>query len=236
MSCICQYFAPVSDSGVDQVEAFPLATDEEGPSPENTNKEADQETAERTVSASDLADCRAENWLLKKKLADYEITIENLEQLVSIIVDKQHRILSEMFQLSKENRELQTECDLQREYHSMERNALMKQLHDVQTLSRNRSLELGRAALEEGAKVHVEAAKESSASEEEGSTGGEEEEEEEEEDTDDDRESVYDSYEDEASAPSSRSSSTGSESSDTDSEADRSLASDSERESDSDSD
>ncbi|XP_017146059.2 zinc finger CCHC domain-containing protein 10 [Drosophila miranda] len=235
MSCICQYFAPVSDSGVDQVEAFPLATDEESPSPENTNKEADQETAERTVSASDLVDCRAENWLLKKKLADYEVTIENLEQLVSIIVDKQHRILSEMFQLSKENRELQTECDLQREYHSMERNALMKQLHDVQTLSRNRNLELGRAALEEGAKVHAEAAKESSASEEECSTG----EEEEEEDTDDERESVYDSYEDEASAPNSRSSSplsTGSESGDTDSEADRSLASDSERESDSDSD
>ncbi|XP_033246793.1 glutamic acid-rich protein-like [Drosophila miranda] len=227
MSCICQYFAPVSDSGVDQVEDLPLATDEESPSPENTNKEADQETAERTVSASDLANCRAENWLLKKKLADYEVTIENLEQLVSTIVEKQHRILSKMFQLSKENRELQTECDLQREYHSMERNALMKQLHDVQTLSRNRSLELGRAALEEGAKDHAEAAKESSDSEEEGSTGEEEEEEEEEEeDTDDERESVCD--EDEASAPNS----TGSESGDTDSEADRSLASDNERKSD----
>ncbi|KAH8346367.1 hypothetical protein KR084_008088, partial [Drosophila pseudotakahashii] len=91
------------------------------------------------VSASDLADCRAENWVLKKKLLEYEVTIENLEQLVTTIVEKQHQILSEMFYLRKENRELQSECHLQREYHSMERNALMRELHDARSLSRSRS-------------------------------------------------------------------------------------------------
>lgn len=94
------------------------------------------------ISASDLADCRAENWLLKKKLAEYEVTIENLEQLVSTIVEKQHQILSEMFHLRKENRELQSECHMQREYHSMERNALMRELHDLRTVPRNRRLAL----------------------------------------------------------------------------------------------
>lgn len=90
------------------------------------------------MSASDLADCRAENWLLRKKLGEYEATIENLEQLVSTLVEKQHQILSEMFNLRTENNELQSECHLQREYHSMERNALVKQLHDARTLYQTR--------------------------------------------------------------------------------------------------
>ncbi|XP_022233297.1 uncharacterized protein LOC111081522 [Drosophila obscura] len=251
MSCICQYYAPGLDSNMDQV-AFPLATDEETPS-ENIIQDAEKESSEMTVSASDLADCRAENWLLKKKLMDYEVTIENLEQLVNIIVDKQHRILSEMFQLSKENRELQTECHLQREYHSMERNALMKQLHDVQTLSRNRSMELGSGSIEkhtndrpEGlveAEIDTCIGEESSGTEEEFST----EEMVDQDETDDEHETAieYDSYEDQdsdaddedydalsatsspkTSAPTSRSSSpssTGSESGDSDAEAAKCL-------------
>ncbi|KAH8290560.1 hypothetical protein KR054_003978, partial [Drosophila jambulina] len=90
------------------------------------------------VSASDLVDCRSENWLLRKKLRECEVTIENLEQLVSTLVEKQHQILSDMFILRTENHELQSECHLQREYHSMERNALLKQLNDAQALYQNR--------------------------------------------------------------------------------------------------
>lgn len=90
------------------------------------------------MCVSELVSCRSENWLLKKKLRDYEVTIENLEQLMTTIMSKQHKILGEMSQLRKRNRELQIECNLQREYHSMERNALVKELHDVKTLSRER--------------------------------------------------------------------------------------------------
>lgn len=57
---------------------------------------------------------------------------------MTTIMTKQHKILGEMYQLRKRNRELQIECDLQREYHSMERNALVKELHDVKTFSRDR--------------------------------------------------------------------------------------------------
>ncbi|KAH8283443.1 hypothetical protein KR018_002112, partial [Drosophila ironensis] len=94
------------------------------------------------VSASDLADCRAANWILKKKLREYEVTIENLEHLVTTLVDKQHQILSEMFNLRIENQNLQSEFQLQREYHLLERNTLMKELHDSRTMRRDLSLSL----------------------------------------------------------------------------------------------
>lgn len=61
---------------------------------------------------------------------------------MTTIMGKQHKILGEMSQLRKRNRELQIECNLQREYHSMERNALVKELHDVKTLSRERLFEM----------------------------------------------------------------------------------------------
>lgn len=107
-----------------------------------SSREAVTDDAKISVCVSELVSCRAENWLLKKKLHDYEVTIENLEQLMSTIMGKQHKILGEMSQLRKRNRELQIECNLQREYHSMERNALVKELHDVKTLSRERLFEM----------------------------------------------------------------------------------------------
>ncbi|XP_017051563.1 uncharacterized protein LOC108095136 [Drosophila ficusphila] len=140
MSCICQFHTPDEETPV----PAPLDTTDDAPLPTSSTNDAAKEPQESNafktaVSASALADCRSENWLLKKKLREYEVTIENLEQLVTTIVEKQHQILSEMFYLRKENQELQTECHLQREYHSMERNALMRELHDAQTLCRSRS-------------------------------------------------------------------------------------------------
>ncbi|XP_017010364.2 uncharacterized protein [Drosophila takahashii] len=147
MSCICQFHTPDEQIPKDLV-TVPLATGDDIPQLPGPTNEVDKESLvplsyDNGVSASDLSDCRAENWLLKKKLLEYEVTIENLEQLVTTIVEKQHQILSEMFYLRKENRELQSECHLQREYHSMERNALMRELHDARSLSRSRSFLLG---------------------------------------------------------------------------------------------
>ncbi|XP_016946735.1 uncharacterized protein LOC108022365 [Drosophila biarmipes] len=147
MSCICQFYSPGEEVPGDLATVSLPTTDDipSGPSPENKvdNESSEGKPSETGVSASDLADCRAENWLLKKKLLEDEVTIANLEQLVTTIVEKQHQILSEMFYLRKENRELQSECHLQREYHSMERNALMRELHDARSLSRGRSFLLG---------------------------------------------------------------------------------------------
>ncbi|XP_017104569.2 uncharacterized protein [Drosophila bipectinata] len=52
----------------------------------------------------ELARCRAENWQLKKKLIEYEVTIKNLEKLVATIASKQHQILNEVVELRKESR------------------------------------------------------------------------------------------------------------------------------------
>lgn len=90
-----------------------------------------------SVCVSELADCRAENWLLKKKLEEHVLTIQNLEHLMTTIMDKQHKMLADVFQLRQRNQELQTECNLQREYHTMERNALMKELCNAKSLNRD---------------------------------------------------------------------------------------------------
>ncbi|XP_039482055.1 uncharacterized protein LOC120445611 [Drosophila santomea] len=143
MSCICQ-FHDLGDIASRDLVAFPLPASDDMTVFNEVDKESSEHNASKVrFSASDLSDCRAENWLHKKKLREYEVTIENLEQLVTTIVEKQHQILSEMFYLRKENRELQSECHLQREYHSMERNALMRDLHDAQILCRSRNLGMG---------------------------------------------------------------------------------------------
>ncbi|XP_052843703.1 uncharacterized protein LOC128256976 isoform X1 [Drosophila gunungcola] len=147
MSCICQFYTPSQDIPRN-LETVPMPTINDFSVRESPKDNASKESLEtnapdNALSTSDLADCRSQNWLLKKKLLECEITIQNLEQLVTTVVEKQHQILSEMFHLRKENRELQSECHLQREYHSMERNALMRELHVAQTLGRSRNFLLG---------------------------------------------------------------------------------------------
>ncbi|XP_030371696.1 uncharacterized protein LOC115621983 isoform X2 [Scaptodrosophila lebanonensis] len=131
MSCICQYYAPALNS---RSQILPTADEETEENVVDITNASESDDTKIAVCASELASCRAENWLLKKKLHDYEITIENLEQLVATVVDKQHHILGEMFELRQKNQELDTECRLQREYHLVERNALLQQLQEAKTL------------------------------------------------------------------------------------------------------
>ncbi|XP_060654360.1 uncharacterized protein LOC132789994 [Drosophila nasuta] len=154
MSCICQYIVNSSPpiNGIDLLASVALPESAEtgvagatsSMSPEDTNlntsKEAVTDDKKISVCISDLAACRSENWLLKKKLLEYEVTIENLEQLMTTIVNKQHQVLSDMFQLRKRNHELQIECNLQREFNSVERNVLMKELHELKTRSQTQTM------------------------------------------------------------------------------------------------
>ncbi|KAH8403936.1 hypothetical protein KR215_006778 [Drosophila sulfurigaster] len=154
MSCICQYIVNSSPpiNGIDLLASVALPESAEtgvasatsSMSSEDTNlntsKEAVTDDKKISVCISDLAACRSENWLLKKKLREYEVTIENLEQLMTTIVNKQHQVLSDMFQLRKRNHELQIECNLQREFNSVERNALMKELHELKTRSQTQTM------------------------------------------------------------------------------------------------
>ncbi|KAH8298527.1 hypothetical protein KR044_009528 [Drosophila immigrans] len=154
MSCICQYIVSSSSplNGIDLLASvsLPSGNVETGAASAtasvtqdetfvNAAKEAVTDDKKISVCISDLAACRSENWLLKKKMREYEVTIENLEQLMTTIVNKQHQVLSDMFQLRKRNHELQIECNLQREFHSVERNALMQELHELKTRSQMQS-------------------------------------------------------------------------------------------------
>ncbi|EDW60159.2 uncharacterized protein [Drosophila virilis] len=140
MSCICQYIISSSSStnGGGEPIAFPLsnandnsaaAIGQEGPC--DASMEPVSDDTKIAVCVSELADFRSENWLLKKKLEEHEVTIQNLEHLMTTIMNKQHKMLAEVLQLRKRNQELQNECNLQREYHAMERNALIKEIYDL---------------------------------------------------------------------------------------------------------
>ncbi|KAM8712237.1 hypothetical protein ACLKA7_012713 [Drosophila subpalustris] len=149
MSCICQYVVNSSSvpNSTELRVSFNVSTASETEtqvpaasrnlSSTETAKEAVTDDTKISVCVSELAKFRAENWLLKKKLHDYEVTIENLEQLMSTIVNKQQQVLSDMIQLRKRNNELETECNLQREYHAMERNSLIKEVHELKTMSQD---------------------------------------------------------------------------------------------------
>lgn len=92
-----------------------------------------------SVSATDLATAQAEIWVLKKAISENRVSIENLENLVKTIIEKQNVMLTEMYRLKRINVELRDECRMQRDYHTMERNAMFREMHDVKTLLCNRS-------------------------------------------------------------------------------------------------
>lgn len=108
-----------------------------------SNLYSSSETFLRTdVSATELAAARAEIWLLSKNLNEARITIENLEGLVKTLMDKQNTMLTEMYHLKRLNHDLEEECRLQRDYHAMERNAMIRELHDIKLVLGTRSKQL----------------------------------------------------------------------------------------------
>ncbi|XP_068147411.1 uro-adherence factor A [Drosophila tropicalis] len=130
MSCLCQYFNTTTETSRKML-IYPLTTSDD--TQDKPDADSEESKVVKIVDASDMARTCAENWLLKKKLLENEVAIQSLEQLITTIVNKQHEILAEMYRLRAENTELKTECHQQREYHTMERNALIKELYDIQT-------------------------------------------------------------------------------------------------------
>lgn len=86
-----------------------------------------------------MASYKAEIWILRKNLSDANISIENLENLVKMVVLKQNELLSEMHELKIQNENMREECRIQRDYQTMERNAMMRELHDIKSLLINRT-------------------------------------------------------------------------------------------------
>ncbi|XP_073816213.1 uncharacterized protein [Musca autumnalis] len=132
MSCICEYFIHSKDADQDT-----------NNSKSSINKSSNNKQAPSVVSQSssvtDIATAQAEIWLLKKSISENRISIENLENLVKTMMERQNIMLSEMYRLKRINFELREECRIQRDYHSMERNAMLRELHDVRELLSNRS-------------------------------------------------------------------------------------------------
>uniref|UniRef100_A0A1B0GF45 Uncharacterized protein n=1 Tax=Glossina morsitans morsitans TaxID=37546 RepID=A0A1B0GF45_GLOMM len=148
MSCVCQYFGnnatrtiPSSnciDNGVDKKKL------EENVDPQI--KERDCSSTE-SVSATELAAARAEIWVLSKNLTDAKISIENLESFLKCIIDKQSALLSELYALKRINSELQEESRMQRDYHTIERNSIIRELHNIKTLLSSRAALLEEARM-----------------------------------------------------------------------------------------
>uniref|UniRef100_A0A1A9WSF6 Uncharacterized protein n=1 Tax=Glossina brevipalpis TaxID=37001 RepID=A0A1A9WSF6_9MUSC len=119
---------------------------------ENSDSQINECSSIRSeVSATELAAARAEIWLLTKKFSDAQISIENLESLLKLIIDKQSVLLSELYELKRVNAELKEECRMQRDYHTVERNAMIRELHNIKTLFSSRA-----ALLEEATKKNNE--------------------------------------------------------------------------------
>ncbi|KAM7359447.1 uncharacterized protein ACRADG_012719 [Cochliomyia hominivorax] len=138
MSCICQYFVHSKDHHYSENPSAETNNDTAltGDNLENNDNSL---TSNSNISASELSAARAENWILNKNLSDAHITIENLESLVKTIMDKQNVMLSEMYHLKRVNQELEDEARLQRDYHTMERNAMIRELYDVRELLQKRT-------------------------------------------------------------------------------------------------
>ncbi|XP_005186005.2 uncharacterized protein LOC101899594 [Musca domestica] len=134
MSCICEYFIHSKDRDIGVTSDSNSKISLPGSS---NNKEVSSLGSD--ASASEIASARAEIWLLKKSVHENRISIENLENLVKVMMERQNVMLTEMYRLKRSNFELREECRIQRDYHSMERNAMLRELHDIRQLLSNRS-------------------------------------------------------------------------------------------------
>ncbi|XP_053952676.1 uncharacterized protein LOC128859688 [Anastrepha ludens] len=147
MSCLCQYFGTSKNRKLiglnSEGSEVTVLTPNTLPLTKNVTKdEPKQDTASKLneeVSATELAAAKAEIWILKKHLNEAQISIENLENLVRTIILKQNELLGEMYDLKHQNYELQDECRMQRDYQMMERNATMREMHEIKTLLGDRT-------------------------------------------------------------------------------------------------
>uniref|UniRef100_A0A1B0BJD2 Uncharacterized protein n=1 Tax=Glossina palpalis gambiensis TaxID=67801 RepID=A0A1B0BJD2_9MUSC len=145
MSCVCQYF------GNNATRAIPPSNCiDNGVDKKKVDEYVDPQingcsSTKSEVSATELAAARAEIWVLSKNLTDAQISIENLESLLKHIIDKQGALLSELYALKRINSELQTECSTQRDYHTIERNAITTELHNIKKLLSSRTILLEEA-------------------------------------------------------------------------------------------
>uniref|UniRef100_A0A0K8VKP2 Uncharacterized protein n=1 Tax=Bactrocera latifrons TaxID=174628 RepID=A0A0K8VKP2_BACLA len=143
MSCLCQYFVTSKNrkfighstdgSDLSVFTQNPLALTKEESKRDEVTKLNEE------VSATELAAAKAEIWVLKKHLSEAQISVENLENLVRTIILKQNELLGEMYELKNQNYELQEECRMQRDYQMMERNAMMREMHEIKTLLGDRT-------------------------------------------------------------------------------------------------
>ncbi|XP_061393145.1 uncharacterized protein LOC133328618 [Musca vetustissima] len=134
MSCICEYFVHSKDPDL----SSSTTTDSKLSVNQLANKK-ETSSCGSDASATDFASAKAEIWLLKKSLRENHISIENLENLIKLMMERQNVMLTEIYHLKRLNYELREECRLQRDYHSMERNALLRELHDIRELLSSRS-------------------------------------------------------------------------------------------------
>uniref|UniRef100_A0A1A9VEV0 FMN hydroxy acid dehydrogenase domain-containing protein n=1 Tax=Glossina austeni TaxID=7395 RepID=A0A1A9VEV0_GLOAU len=139
MSCVCQYFGNNATRPIPSPNCIDNDVDKKKPEEYVDPQIKGCSSTNSGVSATELAAARAEIWVLSKNLADAQISIENLESFLKCIIDKQSALLSELYALKRINSELQEESRMQRDYHAIERNAIIRELHNIKTLLSSRA-------------------------------------------------------------------------------------------------
>ncbi|XP_067629263.1 uncharacterized protein [Eurosta solidaginis] len=146
MSCLCQYFVTTKNrkliglsSDGSELSSFFATQNKVDLKKEEIKQDSVASKLSEEVSATELAAAKAEIWILKKHLNEAQISIENLENLVRTILLKQNELLGEMYELKQQNYELQDECRMQRDYQTMERNAMMREMHEIKSLLGDRT-------------------------------------------------------------------------------------------------
>uniref|UniRef100_A0A1I8PHB1 Uncharacterized protein n=1 Tax=Stomoxys calcitrans TaxID=35570 RepID=A0A1I8PHB1_STOCA len=138
MSCICQYILHSKTPGIKNNPASENIKSEEyllG----DPHEEKEPNAIKKDIDAIDAGATQAAMWLLKRKVCEYQVSIENLENVVKTLMEKQNSMLTDMYRLKQVNFELCEESRMQRDYHTMERNAMIRELRDVKILLSHRS-------------------------------------------------------------------------------------------------
>ncbi|XP_055907347.1 uncharacterized protein LOC129942446 isoform X2 [Eupeodes corollae] len=139
MPCLCQYFA--TEVGLRVKASLDVKDNDEDDhyhdNDGNGNNKGEVITGE--VNASELTNCKAEILKLHKDLSSYRISSENMEVLMKKMIDEQHFLVTEIFELKKSNEDMRMQQVADRNNQALERSALIRELHEIKIQLRERS-------------------------------------------------------------------------------------------------
>ncbi|XP_055852464.1 uncharacterized protein LOC129916498 isoform X2 [Episyrphus balteatus] len=128
MPCLCQYFT--TELGLRVKASLLDVKDNDGNGNENIEK---GQVITGEVSASELANCKAEIHKLQKDLSSYRILEENMEFLMKKMIGEQQFLVAEITDLRKINEDMRLQQTADRNNQALERSALLRELNEIKS-------------------------------------------------------------------------------------------------------